>query len=92
MSSSKVLGGIWVPTRMCGCGECRFMPTSYVCPKGNEKGAVQLWASDFSRNVVDVPQEDPEVKEEKASKKREFIPTDVKFERSGQAAVAVVHA
>ena len=89
---SKVLGGVWVTSRMCGCGECRFKPASYVCPMGDDKGALKLWASDFSRNKVNVPEEDKPEKEIKSLKnKREFIPTDVMFQKSGQEATLVVH-
>ena len=83
---SKVLGGIWVRTRICGCGECRFKPLEEVCPKANDKGAVQLWASDFSKNIVDNPEEDgPEPKEEK------FVATDVNFKNKGQESYTPVH-
>jgi hypothetical protein len=38
-----------VRTIMCGCGMCQFRPSaSDLCPMGNSKDAIQLWASDFS--------------------------------------------
>lgn len=39
-----------VRTIMCGCGMCQFRKNaSDLCPQGNSKDAIQLWASDFSR-------------------------------------------
>lgn len=41
----------WAPTRLCGCGQCRFKGTHVVCPLETSEDAVWLWAQ-VSDDVV----------------------------------------
>lgn len=42
------VGGTWVRTKKCGCGECRFKPQDYVCPSLDSPKARWLWSHRYS--------------------------------------------
>jgi len=43
---TKVTGGSWVRTRLCGCGECQHKPGP--CPQENSVNAIWLWGSEYT--------------------------------------------
>lgn len=45
-SVTKVTGGKWVKTRLCGCGECQSLKRE--CPKKDAKDAIWLWGSEYA--------------------------------------------
>lgn len=47
-TSDETIGGRWVRTRKCGCGNCRYKPVDFVCPKVDAKDATWLWAHTYS--------------------------------------------